>query len=90
VSNLPSVHQWIAAAHRGDAIGDNARVLRDLFRSWGHESGVFAVTIDDGALTADGRVDLIRLRPIARLGYKDYASVDALFQMEKRTPEDQV
>lgn len=47
VSNLPSIHQWIAAAHRGDAIGDNARVLRDMFRSWGHESEIFALTIDD-------------------------------------------
>lgn len=47
MSSLPSVHQWIAAAHRGDAIGDNARVLRDMFRSWGHESEIFALTIDD-------------------------------------------
>ena len=51
---------------------------------------VVAVHIDDGALTADGRVDVLKLRPIARLGYKDYASVDAIFQMEKRTPEDVV
>ena len=27
-------------------------------------------------------------RPIARLGYKDYASVESVFDMEKRTPED--
>ena len=47
MSNLPSIHQWIAAAHRGDAIGDNARVLRDMFRSWGHESEIFALTIDE-------------------------------------------
>lgn len=51
---------------------------------------VVAVHIDDDALTADGRVDTLKLRPIARLGYMDYASVDALFQMEKRTPEDKV
>jgi flavin reductase (DIM6/NTAB) family NADH-FMN oxidoreductase RutF len=49
---------------------------------------VVAVHIDDAALTADGRVDVLRLRPIARLGYKDYTSVDSIFQMEKRTPED--
>lgn len=41
------INQWIAAAHRGDAIGDNARVLRDMFRAWGHESHIFALTIDD-------------------------------------------
>jgi flavin reductase (DIM6/NTAB) family NADH-FMN oxidoreductase RutF len=49
---------------------------------------VVAVHIDDEALTADGRVDVLKIRPIARLGYKDYTSVDAVFQMEKRTPED--
>jgi flavin reductase (DIM6/NTAB) family NADH-FMN oxidoreductase RutF len=51
---------------------------------------VVAVHIDDAALTADGRVDLVKIRPIARLGYKDYARVDAVFQMEKRTPEDHI
>lgn len=50
---------------------------------------VVAVHIDDAALT-DGRVDVLKMRPIARLGYKDYVSVDSVFQMEKRTPEDQV
>ena len=48
---------------------------------------VLAVHIDDGAFT-DGRVDILTLRPIARLGYKDYDSVESLFQMEKRMPED--
>jgi flavin reductase (DIM6/NTAB) family NADH-FMN oxidoreductase RutF len=51
---------------------------------------VLAVHIADAALTEDGRVDVLKLRPIARLGYKDYVSVDAIFQMEKRTPEDLV
>jgi flavin reductase (DIM6/NTAB) family NADH-FMN oxidoreductase RutF len=51
---------------------------------------VLAVHIADGALTGDGRVDVLKLRPIARLGYKDYVSVDAIFQMEKRSPEDLV
>jgi flavin reductase (DIM6/NTAB) family NADH-FMN oxidoreductase RutF len=51
---------------------------------------VVAVHIDDAALTADGRVDVLKLRPIARLGYKDYVSVDSIFQMEKRMPEDLV
>lgn len=49
---------------------------------------VVAVHIDDGALTADGRIDVVKLRPIARLGYKDYVCVQEIFQMEKRTPED--
>ena len=49
---------------------------------------VVAVHIDDAALTEDGRVDVLKIRPIARLGYKDYTSVESVFQMEKPTPED--
>jgi flavin reductase (DIM6/NTAB) family NADH-FMN oxidoreductase RutF len=49
---------------------------------------VVAVHIDDAALTLDGRVDILKIRPIARLGYKDYTSVESVFQMEKQTPED--
>jgi len=48
---------------------------------------VVAVHIDDSVLTTDGRVDVLKIRPIARLGYKDYTTVDSVFQMEKRTPE---
>ena len=52
---------------------------------------VVAVHIDDDVLTADGRVDVAKIRPIARLGYKDYVSVEQLFQMDKkRTPEERV
>ena len=41
------VHQWVPAAHKGDAIGDSARRTRDLLREMGHESEIFALTIDD-------------------------------------------
>jgi L-malate glycosyltransferase len=41
------VHQWLPAAHRGDAIGDSARRGRTLLRAMGHESDIFALTIDD-------------------------------------------
>ena len=41
------IHQWVPAAHRGDAIGDSARRVRDLLRAMGHESDLFALTIDD-------------------------------------------
>ncbi|HSL20737.1 MAG TPA: glycosyltransferase [Vicinamibacterales bacterium] len=40
------VNQWVPAAHRGDAIGDSARHLRDLLRARGHVSEIFALTID--------------------------------------------
>src|SRR5438874_8816045 len=41
------VNQWVPAAHRGDAIGDSARRVRDLLRGLGHESELYALTIDD-------------------------------------------
>ena len=41
------VNQWIPAAHRGDAVGDNARSLRGLFRSWDLDSEIYALTIDE-------------------------------------------
>ena len=41
------INQWVPAAHRGDAIGDSARRVRDVLRSMGHASDLFALTIDD-------------------------------------------
>jgi L-malate glycosyltransferase len=45
-----TVNQWIPAAHSGDAAGDSARRLRVLLRSMGHESEIYALTIDDEVL----------------------------------------
>lgn len=41
------VNQWVPAAHKGDAIGDSARKVRDLLRARGHDADVFALTIDE-------------------------------------------
>jgi L-malate glycosyltransferase len=41
------INQWVPAAHRGDAVGDHARIVRDLARAWGHDADIFALTIDD-------------------------------------------
>ena len=41
---------------------------------------VVGVHIDD-ELIVDGRVDICRARPIARMGYMDYAVVDGVFEM---------
>jgi flavin reductase (DIM6/NTAB) family NADH-FMN oxidoreductase RutF len=49
---------------------------------------VVAVHIDDDYVTDDGRLDVLKMRPIARLGYKDYTTVDSLFEMDKHMPED--
>ena len=41
------VNQWVPAAHKGDAIGDSARRVRALLREMGHQSDLYAMTIDD-------------------------------------------
>jgi flavin reductase (DIM6/NTAB) family NADH-FMN oxidoreductase RutF len=42
---------------------------------------VLAIHIADDALTAEGRIDIVRLRPLARMGYHDYTSVQEVFTM---------
>ena len=56
--------------------------------SWVVLGQVVGIHIDD-ALITDGMVDITRARPIARLGYMDYAVVDAVFAMPRPTLEDQ-
>src|SRR5260221_11532410 len=41
------VNQWVPAAHRGDAIGDSARRMRQMLRTLGHTSELYALSIDD-------------------------------------------
>ena len=41
------VNQWVPAAHKGDAIGDSARRVRGLLRDMGHQSDLYAMTMDD-------------------------------------------
>ena len=41
------INQWVPAAHKGDAIGDSARRVRDLLRTLGHDAELYALTIDD-------------------------------------------
>jgi glycosyltransferase involved in cell wall biosynthesis len=41
------INQWVPAAHRGDAIGDSVRRVRDIIRAAGHASEIYALTIDD-------------------------------------------
>ena len=43
---------------------------------------VIGVHIRDDALNAEGKLDIARLRPLARLGYLDYTSVESVFTME--------
>lgn len=48
------IDQWVPALHRGDAIGDSARLMRDAFRAWGHDADVYALELDPD-LEGDGR-----------------------------------
>src|SRR6516225_7488276 len=41
------VNQWVPAAHTGDAIGDSARRVRGMLRRLGHDSHLYALTLDD-------------------------------------------
>ena len=42
-----TINQWVPAAHRGDAVGDSARRVRDLLRTRGFDSNIYALSIDD-------------------------------------------
>jgi len=41
------INQWVPAAHKGDAIGDSARRVRQMLRDAGYVSDLYALTIDD-------------------------------------------
>jgi flavin reductase (DIM6/NTAB) family NADH-FMN oxidoreductase RutF len=45
---------------------------------------VVAIHIDDDFLRADGRIDIEQIRPLARVGYHDYTSVEQVFTMSPR------
>ncbi|APZ50363.1 flavin reductase family protein [Salipiger abyssi] len=44
---------------------------------------VEAIHLRDDCLTEDGRFDVLRYEPLSRLGYLDFATVTALFQMRR-------
>lgn len=42
---------------------------------------VVLIHIKDEVLLSDGKVDILRIRPLARLGYYDYTTVESAFEM---------
>jgi flavin reductase (DIM6/NTAB) family NADH-FMN oxidoreductase RutF len=42
---------------------------------------VIGIHIKDEFIADDGKLDVLRLRPLARLGYFDYTTVDSMFEM---------
>lgn len=48
---------------------------------------VIGVHISDDAITPEGKIDILKIRPLARLGYLDYTSVETLFTMLPKGPD---
>lgn len=42
---------------------------------------VVLIHIQDDVIAPDGRIDILRIRPLARLGYYDYTTVESIFEM---------
>ena len=47
---------------------------------------VVGVHIQDDVLTPEGKLDVVKIRPLARLGYFDYTTVDTVFTMPPSGP----
>tara|TARA_B100000686_G_scaffold269560_1_gene285559 strand:+ start:88 stop:765 length:678 start_codon:yes stop_codon:yes gene_type:complete len=48
---------------------------------------VLGVHIKDEFITEEGKLDVLKCRPLARMGYFDYTSVETVFSIEPRGPE---
>jgi len=52
---------------------------------------VIGIHIDDSIITSSGKLDMVKARPLARMGYLDYTSVTDVFEMRPReTTEESV
>ena len=43
---------------------------------------VIGIHIKEEYITSDGKLDILKIRPLARLGYHDYTSVEWIFEMD--------
>jgi flavin reductase (DIM6/NTAB) family NADH-FMN oxidoreductase RutF len=50
---------------------------------------VHGIHIRDDVITREGKIDIVKIRPLARLGYLDYASVESIFTMIPTGPDAQ-
>jgi flavin reductase (DIM6/NTAB) family NADH-FMN oxidoreductase RutF len=48
---------------------------------------VIGVHIRDDVITPEGKIDVVKIRPLARLGYLDYTSVETMFTMMPKGPD---
>jgi flavin reductase (DIM6/NTAB) family NADH-FMN oxidoreductase RutF len=42
---------------------------------------VIGIHIKDEFIQPDGKLNILKIRPIARLGYYDYTSIESIFEM---------
>lgn len=42
---------------------------------------VILIHIKDEVIRQDGRIDILKIRPLARLGYYDYTTIESIFEM---------
>ncbi len=69
-------------------------VYHSTIRLPGNKHGTFdliigrivLVHIQDEFILPDGKIDVVKLRPLCRLGYHDYSTIDWVFEM-KQTPD---
>lgn len=47
---------------------------------------VVGVHISEDVITEDGKIDILKCRPLARMGYFDYTSVESIFEMAPGGP----
>ena len=47
---------------------------------------VLGVHISDDVITDEGKIDILKCRPLARMGYFDYTSVETVFEMAPGGP----
>ncbi|MGA1020711.1 MAG: flavin reductase family protein, partial [Candidatus Puniceispirillales bacterium] len=44
---------------------------------------VVGIGIDDAIITPEGKIDVAKYQPAARLGYKDYAIINKVFELDR-------
>ena len=53
--------------------------------AWILVAEVVGIHIEEGSLTEDGRIDIRRIKPLARLGYRDYTDVNHSYELTELT-----
>lgn len=63
--------------------------IKDGLRNHWVMGTIVGIHIDENVLTEDGKVDVLKYNPLARLGYKDYAQVNEIFELGRPDGDDE-